>query len=206
MEELAMEWLLVFPWRQRNLRECRVDGDNPNLFKSKIPEFSAIQKPEWVLKEEARNPDAEFWQVKFSREETKTGVTLHVIVPQRLVGLLEEYLTIHRPVLLKSALYEPLIVTEEKGEADTRLIGNIVSDRTLRHGGRRVTPHLFRDIVAFAWLKAHPKDYLTLSKMLWHKNISTTINYYGSRFNESSGVCAMEEWLEERASKARGNL
>jgi hypothetical protein len=47
-------------------------------------------------------------------------------------------------------------------------------------------------------LKAHSKDYLTLSKMLWHKNISTTINYYAGFFNESSGVCAMESWIEER--------
>ena len=60
--------------------------------------------------------------------------------------------------------------------------------------GHRVTPHLFRDIVAYAWLKANPKDYLTLSKMLWHKNVSTTIYYYGSRFNDSSASVAMESW------------
>jgi hypothetical protein len=45
-------------------------------------------------------------------------------------------------------------------------------------------PHLSRDIVAFAWLKAHPIDYLTLSKMLWNSNPKQTIETYGSRFNE----------------------
>jgi hypothetical protein len=65
-----------------------------------------------------------------------------------------------------------------------------------------VTPHLFRDIVSFAWLKAHPKDYLTLSKMLWHSSPALVISTYGSQFNESSGVCAMESWLEERETKS----
>jgi integrase len=74
---------------------------------------------------------------------------------------------------------------------------SLVTRLTSRYGGRAVNPHLFRDIVAFAWLKAHPKDYLTLSKILWHANINVTIKTYGSRFDESSGVCAMEAWIEE---------
>jgi hypothetical protein len=56
--------------------------------------------------------------------------------------------------------------------------------------------------VAFAWLKAHPKDYLTLSKMLWHSTPHQVIKNYGSRFNQSSGVCAIESWLEEREAKS----
>ena len=66
-----------------------------------------------------------------------------------------------------------------------------------------MTPHLFRDIFAYAWLKEHPQDYLTLSKILWHKNINITIDTYGGRFNESSGVCATEAWLEEREAGAK---
>ena len=52
------------------------------------------------------------------------------------------------------------------------------------------------------WLEQHPADYLTLSKMLWHSNINTTIQIYGSRFNESSGVRAMEAWLDERSRES----
>ena len=80
---------------------------------------------------------------------------------------------------------------------------DLVTRLTSRHGGRSVNPHLFRDIVAFAWLKEHPRDYLTLSKMLWHSNVNTTIETYGSRFNESSGVCAMESWLEQRDARSK---
>ena len=80
---------------------------------------------------------------------------------------------------------------------------SMVSSLTMRYCGKRVTPHPFRDIVAFAWLKAHPEDYLNLSKMLWHRRIQTTIGIYGGRFNESSGVCAMEAWLTERAATSK---
>jgi hypothetical protein len=40
----------------------------------------------------------------------------------------------------------------------------------MEHTGVGVTPHLYHDIVAFEWLRCHPKDYLTLSKILWHRN------------------------------------
>jgi site-specific recombinase XerD len=121
-------------------------------------------------------------------------------VPRPIISLLEEYVTEHRPLLLRGVDYGCLFVTSVGTPMDAQYVENLVSGLTLRYGGRRVTPHLFRDIVAFAWLKTHSKDYLTLSKMLWHKNVSTTINRYGSRFNESSGVCAMETWVEERTT------
>jgi integrase len=82
-------------------------------------------------------------------------------------------------------------------------MGETVCALTLRHAGRRVSPHPFRDIVAYTWLKEHPKDFLTLSKMLWHSNINTTLQIYGSRFNESSGVCATESWLDGREAKSK---
>jgi hypothetical protein len=63
---------------------------------------------------------------------------------------------------------------------------------------RLIVPLLIRDSVAYRWLKEHPKDFLTLSKILWHKNVQTTIEIYGAKFNESSGTCAMEAWLDER--------
>jgi hypothetical protein len=59
MDELMMTWLPILPWRQRNVRECRIGGRIPNLFKSKIPPFSDIDKPEWVKQEELSNPAAE---------------------------------------------------------------------------------------------------------------------------------------------------
>ena len=199
-EELLMKWLTALPWRQRNIRECRINGPAPNLFKGKIPPFSDIDKPDWVQQEEKKSPDAEFWQFHFTPNETKTEVDVHALLPRPLIGILEEYLGDYRPRLLRGPDPGTLFLNQEGKAITAAQLVLVVSTLTQRHGGRRVTPHSYRHIFAFAWLKEHPKDYLTLSKILWHSNVSTTIRIYGSSFNESSGVCSTESWLEERAA------
>jgi integrase len=203
MEELMMRWLLILPWRERNIIECRIGGRVPNLFKSKIPPFSELDIPAWVIEEAAKNPNAEYWQFQFSVKETKTGIPVHALLPRHLIEPLEEYLTDYRPNLLKGQATVNLFVNHAGKRMKADHVGKIVGNWSLRCGGVRTTPHLFRDSVAFKWLKEHPKDYLTLSKMLWHKNVQTTIGIYGSRFNESSGVCAMEAWLDERIDRIK---
>jgi integrase len=74
----------------------------------------------------------------------------------------------------------------------------LVSAMTLRHCGKKVTPHLFRHSLAFAWLKSHHGDYLTLSKILWHSGSEVTLNFYATRYNESCGATAMDGWSELR--------
>lgn len=39
-------------------------------------------------------------------------------------------------------------------------------------------PHLFRHIFALQWLEEHPRDYLTVSKILWHGDVKTTVRTY----------------------------
>jgi integrase len=203
MDELLIKWLVTLPWRQRNIRECRIGGPTPNLFKGVIPAFSDFDKPEWVIHEERENPTAEFWQFRFSADETKTGREVGALLPRQLIGNLEEYLKHFRPHLLEGADPWTLFVNQAGRPMTLDQMTRGVARLTLRYGGRRVTPHPFRDIIAFTWLKEHPQDYLTLSKMLWHNNIKTTIGTYGSRYNESSGVTAMETWLDGRQAGSK---
>jgi len=203
MEELLIRWLIILANRQRNIRQCRVGGPAPNLFKAKIPSYTSIDKPIWVQMEEQRNPEAQFWQLHFTAKETKTGKEIHAVLPRPLIAPLEEYLAEFRPQLVKQGDPGTLFIGNEGRPLTSNSLCNLVSRLTSRYGGRRVNPHLFRDIVAFAWLKEHPRDFLTLSKILWHANIQTTIRTYGSRFDESSGMCAMEAWVEEREAKSK---
>jgi hypothetical protein len=66
MFQLAIRWILVLPWRQRNLRQMKL-GLDKNLFKAKIPSGFEIDKPNWVVDEEAKNPEAEFWMYPVHR-------------------------------------------------------------------------------------------------------------------------------------------
>jgi hypothetical protein len=200
-DQLLMLWLTVLPWRQRNLRECRVSGRRPNLFKAKLNPFLPIAKPAWVEEELRSNPDAEFWQFKFMPEETKVGNGVHALVPRPLIPLLEEYLTEQRNHLIGDG--SDYLFPSEAGTMISRArMTIIVGELTLRHVGKRITPHTFRHILAYAWLDAHPKDFLTLSKILFHTNINTTLRCYGARFNESNGACGMEKWVESRKRAA----
>lgn len=194
-DELLIQWFLVLPWRQRNVRECRIGGRNPNLFRAVIPKMTSLAKPDWLQTAEAQQGPVEVWQFRFSPPETKTGQDVHCVLPQRLVPLLQEYLAVHRPRLLVDTDPGTLFTNEHGQELTKSMIRNIVSRLTLTYGGRIVTPHLFRDIFAYMWLELAPEDYLTLSKLLWHRNIQTTIGIYGRRFNESTALCRMERLL-----------
>jgi Phage integrase family len=202
-DELMVRWLSVLPWRQRNLRECRIAGPTPNLYKRTVPDVTTIDMPNWAAEERRRNPNVEFWQFRFTEEETKTGCAVEALLPRQLIAPLEEYLNEHRTALLKGSDPGTLFLNQHGRPMTLNQVTRVISQNTLRHGGRRVTPHLFRDVVCRAWLKAHPKDYLTLSKLLWHSSPKEVISTYGSLFNESSGVCSMEAWLEERNVKQK---
>ena len=202
MEELLMTWFPILPWRQKNIREMRIGGPEPNLFKGPISSRSRIDKPDWVKHEEQTNPAATFWQIRFSPQETKMKHPVRLLLPRQLIAPVEEYLNDFRACLLRGKDPGTLFVNRAGNQMQEDDVKTLVSKLTLRYGGRRVTPHMFRDIVAFKWLQDHPEDYLTLSKMLWHKNIQTTLSKYSRRFNESSGARAMEGWLDQREAHA----
>jgi integrase len=201
-DELVIQWLLILPWRQRNIRECRMGrkSDGANLFKAEIEQWDTVAKPRWVQEKLRMNPREQFWQYHFREEETKNGREVRSILPRRLVPLLEEYLEQARPLLLNSTDPGTLFLNEDGACFKENTIIALVSKLTLRHGARRVTPHIFRDIWAYWWLSTHPEDYLTVSKKLWHRNIQTTLRIYGCKFDESQADCRVEEWLDGEKS------
>jgi integrase len=202
-DEFLFRWLITLPWRQLNIREMRIGGPAPNLFKRRISSFSEIDKPQWVQEEEQRNPDAEFWQFHFSCDETKMKHEVDAVLPRRLIGPLEEYLKEFRGRMVRGIDPCTLFLNRVGKPITRNQMTALVSRLTLRHGGRRVTPHLFRDIVAYTRLKENSRDTLALSKLFWHANDHEVVRTYGCRFNESSGVCAMESWLDDRDANSK---
>jgi hypothetical protein len=202
-DELLMRWLMTLVWRSRNVRECRVAcfGDGPNLFKKELPQLANTAVPVWAQKELETNPHQQFWQFYFRKHETKMGNEVRGVLPRRLVPLLEEYLEHQRPRLFHGRDPGTLFVNREGTVLTGTQLGLLISDITLRYSNRRITPHLFRDILAFKWLEDRPEDYLTLSRALWHRNIETTLQVYGRRFDESHALRRVEEWLDGRGRK-----
>ena len=197
--ELLMRWIVILPWRQRNLRELRIGGRSPNLFKAMIPQYCTITRPTWITAQEQSAPNGKYWQIRFMPDETKMKHPVQMFLPAELVGPLEHYLAAHRPMLIAGRRDPDTLFANNDGTAFNQTeMTNLVEKLAFEYTGVPVNPHLFRDIVAYEWLDTHPEDYLTLSKVLWHRNINTTLRKYGSRFDESSGVARMDNWRSSR--------
>jgi hypothetical protein len=201
--ELLTQWLIVLPWRQRNMREARIGGPSPNIFREALSDANRATRPLWVQKQEKMEPGSMFWQLRFSSDETKTGNAFRAFLPLSLISLLEEYLSLHRPVLLRGRR-DPftLLLNKEGTPLDEKTIGTLIKQLATQYAGKPLTPHLYRDVVAYHWLLHHPEDFLSLSKLLWHKTVDLTISIYGSQFNESTGIARFDDWLNSQEALA----
>ncbi len=197
-DELLVRFLLTLAWRQRNIRECRLGmPETDNLFYAALPTMTHVARPEWVVRALNDSSQQQFWQFFFREDETKIGWAVRGILPQSLVPLLEEYLHDHRPKLVGNRGTTTLFVNRDGGALDRQTTTDLVSELVLKYAGKRVPPHLFRSSFAYKWLEDHPEDYLTLSKIFWHRSVGTTIKIYGAQFDESNGVCRIDEWLSQ---------
>jgi integrase len=202
---LLIKWLLILPWRQRNFREARIGRreDGANIFKAGVLDLPTIARPKWLVEELKRNPNLEVWQFRFRPHETKTGHLVHGILPIQIAGPLEEYLNIYRPLLISGGDPGTVFINDDGRPFDSGSIRNHVVNATFKYFGRPVNPHLFRDIFAVKFLEEQPENFLTLAKILWHRDVNTTIRLYGRNYDESYGARASEEWHDKRAQRRK---
>lgn len=209
-QELIIAFLAELHWRQRNVRECKLDSEENggNLFKAPLPGCSTMAIPAWVSEALKVNPAETFWQVYFREQEIKVRAEpVRMVLPRVLIPLLEGYLC-HRAVLLKGRPDPGTLFVcppiKKNGhwqgggkpfnkEQITYLVGRL----TYKYAGRTVTPHLFRDIFAVYWLKEHPAEIAVVSRALWHSNIGTTMKKYAWAYDASHALARIEECMED---------
>jgi len=206
-DALLMSFLTTLAWRQRNVRECRIStaAPGPNLSKGEIGCHPTLAKSPWVEEALRTNPREQFWQVYFRPRETKNGRSIRHLLPKQLVPLLEEYLTKYRPLILNGDDPGTHFLSRCGTSLSQPGIKDLVSDLTVEHTGVRVNPHLFRDILAVKFLEENSEDYLTLSKILWHRTVEVTLSCYGRNFDESHGARRVEQWLQRRKPPFSGS-
>jgi len=81
----------------KQIREALIYG-SANVFKGPINSFAGISVSESAADEIRRNPAAELWQIHFSGKEA-AGPAVHVILPQNIIPVFEEYVMQHRALL-----------------------------------------------------------------------------------------------------------
>src|SRR5262249_48502855 len=105
-------------------------------------------------------------------------VDLNFQFDQPLTDLIDEYVHEFRPSVLRGANSSWLIPGEDGGPKTAETFGTQLSQRIEKAVGLRITAHQFRHAAAAIYLKHRPGDYETVRRLLGHRNIQTTVNFY----------------------------
>jgi integrase len=110
-------------------------------------------------------------------DEAKNDEPLEYPLPPVLNEMLASYLTVFRPRLYRAE--NPWLFPGgfDGHKAKGTLSGQIIELIT-KALGIRVTPHQFRHLAAAFILEKDPANYEFVRRVLGHKNLQTTINYY----------------------------
>ena len=109
--------------------------------------------------------------------KVKNGVPLEYPMPEEASALLLLYKRELRN-RLKGANYDWLIPGENGHHKDERTLSDQITKTIERELGIHITPHQFRHAAAALILEANPGNYELVRRVLGHKNIQTTINFY----------------------------
>ena len=122
-------------------------------------------------------PDSPFWLI-FPHYDVKNRVDLEFAFDEGLTRLIDEYIREFRPTLVRgsnAAWLFPGIAGESKTAS---MFSTQITERIQKATGVRITVHQFRHACAAIYLKHRPGEYETVKRLLGHRNIQTTINFY----------------------------
>jgi integrase len=110
-------------------------------------------------------------------DNVKNDLPLEYPLPKVVSEMLERYITEFRPRLCRSD--NPWLFPGELDGYKTEgtLSGQIIK-RIVKDLGIRVTPHQFRHLAAAFILEKDPANHEFVRRVLGHKNLQTTINFY----------------------------
>lgn len=193
-DELLITFLLLLPWRQRNIRTCGIQPPAAvNIFTAELPTTvkSSPFLPKWAKEALHNNPNQTFLQFSFVESETKTRQAVRGVVPCELIKPLEMYLEHRHHLIVSEKDPGTLFLNRSQKAMRAKDVTNLVATLTFKHIGRRITPHLFRDIYAEHFLDSGG-TLEELQQHLWHRSLMTTWRYC-RRFNASHGAVAIDE-------------
>ena len=151
----AIGILCFAPIRVGNLIQIRLEE---NLIKP-----AGLESPYWLV---------------FPHYDVKNRVQLEFKLRPELCEIIDEYIHDFRPALLRGSNNSWLFPGEGGGVKTARTLSLQVTDRIEKATGLLITVHQFRHAAAAILLKHRPGEYELARRLLGHKNIQTTRNFY----------------------------
>ena len=118
------------------------------------------------------------YMLVFPLYDVKNRVDLQFPFDDGLTVLIDEYVHDYRSILLRGSNELWLFPGETGGCKDAKTFSGQITERIEKATGLFITVHQFRHAAAAIWLRHKPGDYETVRRILGHRNIQTTINFY----------------------------
>lgn len=113
----------------------------------------------------------------FPAQAVKNDLEIELPLAPETVRLLDTYISKAWPVLADAGCRD--LFPGRNGTKRSKVgFGMAISKTTERELGVRISPHQFRHIAGYLYLKACPADYETVRVLLGHKALQTTIQFY----------------------------
>lgn len=113
----------------------------------------------------------------FPAQSVKNNLEIELPLAPETVKLLDTYLKKAWPVLAEAGCRD--LFPGRSGTKRSKVgLGMAISRTTERELGVRISPHQFRHVTGYLYLKQRPADYETVRVLLGHKALQTTIQFY----------------------------
>ena len=134
--------------------------------------------------------------------EVKNREPLEFELPKSVIKLLEHYRRFALPQLSSDSTTWLFPGAKGGAKHNVTLAGQIVT-AIRRYSGLRMTVHAFRHLAAKIYLDKNPGAYALVSRLLGHKSIQTTMDFYTGLESKSAGIAYDQEILRLRGDKPR---
>jgi integrase len=152
---VAIGILTVFPVRLGNLGTIRI-GEN-------------LIRP--------GGPETPYWLV-FSGCDVKNRIKLETLFDADLTELIDDYIHDYLHVLLRGSNEPWLFPGMDRGHKGLATLSSQITKRIHKSTGLLITVHQFRHAAAALILRVKPGNYEYVRRILGHRNLQTTINFY----------------------------
>jgi integrase len=152
---LAIQILTEVPIRRQNLVSIRVKS---NLF-------------------EVGEGHSRRLHLHFPAQDVKNNIELEFQLSARTASMIDEYLKEIKPRLGRPS--SPFLFPGRTGSHKCAyMLSNQIASLTAAELGVRITAHQFRHIAGFLYLKTNPGGHEVVRRLLGHKSIQTTLEFY----------------------------
>jgi site-specific recombinase XerD len=122
----------------------------------------------------------------FTETEVKNRQRLQFSLPDETCKLIDWYLKDVRPLRLKG-VSDALFIGEDRISPKAKNTLSLQIKETIwDFTGLTVNPHLFRHVMAYAYLNENPGAYQVLRLIFGHKSVDTTVNSYSGAETKSA--------------------